>query len=63
MTDVHVVLVPGRQDGVHVFGHRTDAEAFRDAVMLHSTGEAILSDEAVMDSATARALIEQEAAS
>jgi hypothetical protein len=63
MTDVHVVLVAGRTDPVHVFGHRQDAEAFRDAVMLNSTAEAILSDETVMDSATARALIETEAAS
>jgi hypothetical protein len=61
--DVHVVIVPSRTDPVHVFGHRQDAEAFRDAVMLDSTAEAILSDEAVMDSATARAPIEAEAAS
>lgn len=63
MSDVHVVIVPSRQNAVHVFGHRKDAEAFRDAVMLDSTAEAILSDEPVKDSADARALIEREAAS
>lgn len=62
MSDVHVVLVAGRQDPVHVFGHRSDAEAFRDAIHATSSAEAILSDETVMDSATARALIEQEVA-
>ena len=61
--DVHVVIVAGRQDPVHVFGHRSDAEAFRDAIHSTSSAEAILSDEAVMDSATARALIETEASS
>lgn len=62
--DVHVVIVPGdeRPDEVHVFGHREDAEAYRDAVMLHSTAEAILSEEEILDSADARIMIEQAAA-
>jgi hypothetical protein len=60
--DVHVVITPGRVDPVHVFGHRSDAEAFRDAIHATSSAAAILSDEPVIDSATARALIEQEVA-
>lgn len=61
VTDVHVVLCPGRLDPVYVFERREDAEAFRDAVMLDG-GEAILSAETVIDEADAAKLIDTEAA-